>query len=155
MRYLSTLVLLMSLSANTMAAQTIADADSYNAVAYFTSGLVDGKPVDRIDIAYLGQDSIVLYVDWDKLRLRAYRTEVRIIDPNGQVVGILAGAEYWPVLHLLLLPAQPDGLSWQLDLSDVCRWSQCVRGTYSSPDWRMISAASPNRPQKPALKTVR
>ena len=91
MRYLSTLVLLMSLSANTMAAQTIADADSYNAVAYFTSGLVDGKPVDRIDIAYLGQDSIVLYVDWDKLRLRAYRTEVRIIDPNGQVVGILAG----------------------------------------------------------------
>ena len=54
MRYLSTVVLLMSLSANTMAAQTIADADSYNAVAYFTSGLVDGKPVDRIDIAYLG-----------------------------------------------------------------------------------------------------
>ena len=87
MRYLSILLLLISLSTNASAAQTIADADSYNAVAYFTSGLVDGKPVDRIDIAYLGQDSIVLYVDWEKMRLRAYRTEVRIIDPNGQVVG--------------------------------------------------------------------
>jgi len=77
----------MSLTATTMAAQTTATADSYNAVAFFTSGLVDGMPVDEIDTAYLDQDYIVLYVDWDKMRLRAYRTEVRIIDPNGQLVG--------------------------------------------------------------------
>jgi len=70
-----------------MAAQTIATAENYNAVAYFTSGLVDGEPVDRIDTASLDQDYIVLYVDWDKMRLRAYRTEVRIIDPNGRLVG--------------------------------------------------------------------
>lgn len=87
MRCLSTLVLLMSLSATTMAAQTIATANSYKAVAYFTSGLVDGEPVDEIDTAYLDQDYIVLYVDWDEMRLRAYRTEVRILDPNGQLVG--------------------------------------------------------------------
>ena len=87
MRRLITLVLIMSLSATTLAAQTIATADNYNAVAYFTSGLVDGEPIDQIDTAYLDQDYIVLYVDWDKMRLRAYRTEVRIVDPNGQLVG--------------------------------------------------------------------
>jgi hypothetical protein len=77
----------MSLSATTVANQTIANADSYNAIAYFTSGLVDGEPIDRIDTAYLDKDTVVLYVDWDKMRMRAYRTEVRIVDPNGQVVG--------------------------------------------------------------------
>jgi len=87
MRRLITLVLLMSLSATTLAAQTIATTDTYNAVAFFTSGLVDGEPVDQIDTAYLSQDYIVLYVDWDKMRLRAYRTEVRIVDPDGQIVG--------------------------------------------------------------------
>ena len=87
MRRLIAFALLMSLSATTLATQTIASADTYNAVAYFTSGLVDGEPVDRIDTAYLNQDSIVLYVDWDKMGMRAYRTEVRIVDPNGQVVG--------------------------------------------------------------------
>lgn len=87
MRRLSIIVFLMSLSVSSPAAQTIATADSYNAVAYFTSGLVDGEPVDRIDTAYLNQDYIVLYVDWDKMRMRAYRTEVRIVDPNGRVVG--------------------------------------------------------------------
>ncbi len=87
MRRLIILALLMSVSATTLATQTIATADSYNAVAYFTSGLVDGEPIDRIDTAYLSQDYIVLYVDWDKMGMRAYRTEVRIVDPNGQVVG--------------------------------------------------------------------
>ena len=87
MRRLIITALLMSLPAITLAAQTVATADTYNAVAYFTSGLADGEPVDRIDTAYLGQDRIVLYVDWDKMRTRAYRTEVRIVDPNGQVVG--------------------------------------------------------------------
>ena len=87
MRRLSILALLMSLSANTLAAQVITTADSYNAIAYFTSGLVDGEPINRIDTAYLSQDYIVLYVDWENMRMRAYRTEVRIIDPNGQVVG--------------------------------------------------------------------
>jgi hypothetical protein len=77
----------MSLSATTVANQTIATAGSYNAIAYFTSGLVDGEPIDRIDTAYLSQDYIVLYVDWDNMRMRAYRTEVRIVDPNGQIVG--------------------------------------------------------------------
>jgi len=77
----------MSLSATTLATQTIATADNYKAVAYFTSGLIDGEPVDQIDTAYLSQDRIVLYVDWDKMRLRAYRTEVRIVDPNGQIMG--------------------------------------------------------------------
>ena len=89
MRSLGILVLLLSVSATTFAAQTIATADSYNATAWFTSGLVEGEPVDRIDTAYLDQDSIVLYVDWEKLRLRAYRTEVRIVNPDGQVVGTI------------------------------------------------------------------
>ncbi len=87
MRSLSVLFLLLSVAAHSFAAPTIATADSYNATAFFTSGLVDGKPVDRIDSAYLDQDSIVLYIDWEKMRLRAYRTEVRIVDPNGEVVG--------------------------------------------------------------------
>jgi len=87
MRRLSTIVLLMSLSSTTLGDQTIATGDSFNAVAYFTSGLVDGEPVDRIDTAHLDQDTVVLYVDWDKMRMRAYRTEVRVVDPNGQVVG--------------------------------------------------------------------
>ena len=87
MRSLILLALLPSLSATALAAPTIKTADNYNAIAYFTSGLVDGLPVDRIDTAYLTQDYIVLYVDWDQLGMRAYRTEVRIIDPNGRVVG--------------------------------------------------------------------
>ena len=87
MRRLTILALLMSLSATTLAAQTIATADNYNATAYFTSGLVDGEAIDRIDSAYLSQDYIVLYVDWDSMGMRAYRTEVRIVDPNGQLVG--------------------------------------------------------------------
>ncbi len=77
----------MSLSVGAFAAQTTATADSFDAVAFFTSGLVDGEPVDRIDSASLDQDIVVLYVDWDKMRMRAYRTEVRIVDPNGQTVG--------------------------------------------------------------------
>ena len=84
---LSIFALLMSLSAATAASPTIATADSYHAVAFFTSGLVDGEPVDRIDTAYLDQDKIVLYVDWDNMRIRSYRTEVRIVDPNGEIVG--------------------------------------------------------------------
>lgn len=87
MRRLSIFALLISLSATSLAAQTTATSDSYDAVAYFTSGLVNGEPIDRIDTAYLSQDYIVLYVDWDKMRIRAYRTEVRIVDPNGHVVG--------------------------------------------------------------------
>ena len=87
MRRLSIFALLMSLSVSTLANPTIATADNYDAVAYFTSGLVGGEPIDRIDSAYLSQDYIVLYVDWDNMGMRAYRTEVRIVDPNGQVVG--------------------------------------------------------------------
>ncbi len=87
MRRLIILALLMFHSAAALAAQTIASADNYNAVAYFTSGLVDGEPIDRIDTAYLDQDYIVLYVDWEDMGMRAYRTEVRIVDPKGQLVG--------------------------------------------------------------------
>ena len=87
MRHLINLAFLMSLSATTLAAQTVATADNYNATAYFTSGLVDGEAIDRIDSADLGQDYIVLYVDWENMGMRAYRTEVRIVDPNGEVIG--------------------------------------------------------------------
>ena len=87
MRCLSVLIFLLSVSVYASAATTVATADTYNAKAWFTSGLVDGRPVDRIDSAHLGQDTIVLYVDWEKMRPRAYRTEVRIVDPSGQVVG--------------------------------------------------------------------
>ena len=87
MRRLSIFALLMSLSVSGFAAQTTASAESFDAVAFFTSGLVDGEPVDRIDTASLDQDLVVLYVDWDKMRMRAYRTEVRIVDPNGRTVG--------------------------------------------------------------------
>jgi predicted amidohydrolase len=77
----------MSFSATTPAAPTIVAADNYNAVAHFASGIVDGEPIDQIDTAYLSQDYIALYVDWDNMGMRAYRTEVRIVNPNGQVVG--------------------------------------------------------------------
>lgn len=87
MRRLITIAFLLSFSVSAWAAQTKATAASYDAVAFFTSGLVDGSPIDRIDMAHLGQDYIILYVDWDRMRTRAYRTEVRIIDPNGEVVG--------------------------------------------------------------------
>jgi hypothetical protein len=87
MRHLINLAFLMSLSATTLAAQTVATADNYNATAYFTSGLVDGEAIDRIDSADLSQDYIVLYVDWENMGMRAYRTEVRIVDPNGEVIG--------------------------------------------------------------------
>lgn len=87
MRRLIFFALLVSLSAITMAAPTTAATDNYNAVAYFTSGLVDGEAVDRINSANINQDYIVLYVDWENMKMRAYRTEVRIVDPNGQVVG--------------------------------------------------------------------
>ena len=87
MRRLSIFAILMSLSVSALAAQTIASADSYDVVAYFTSGLVDGEPIDRIDTASLDQDLVVLYVDWENMRMRAYRTEVRIVDPSGNVVG--------------------------------------------------------------------
>ena len=80
-------VLLLGVFTSASANQTVATADTYNAVAYFTSGLVDGESVDRIDTAYLGEDTIVLYVEWDKMALRAYRTEVRIFDPNGELIG--------------------------------------------------------------------
>ena len=86
MRKLGILALL-AFSASAAATQTVATADSYDAVAYFTSGLVDGEPIDRIDTATLDQDRIVLYVDWENMKIRAYRTEVRIFDPNGQLVG--------------------------------------------------------------------
>ena len=87
MRRLGIFALLMLLSATAAATQTTATTDKYNAVAYFTSGLDNGEPVDRIDTAYLNQDRVVLYVDWDNMRIRAYRTEVRILDPNGEIVG--------------------------------------------------------------------
>jgi len=87
MRSLILVALLPLLSVTALATPTTRTADDYNAVAYFTSGLIDGVPVDRIDTAYLTQDYIVLYVDWDHMGMRAYRTEVRIIDPKGNVVG--------------------------------------------------------------------
>ena len=87
MRRLIIVALLTSLPALTLATPTIATASNYNAIAYFTSGLVDGEPIDRIDTASLNQDYVVLYVDWDKMAKRAYRTEVRIVDPSGQIVG--------------------------------------------------------------------
>ena len=90
MRHTLFWLVLMSLPVTSMAAQATVDADTYQAVAYFTSGIVDGEAVDRIDSASLDQDYIVLYVDWDSLRVRAYRTEVRIIDPDGQLIGTIS-----------------------------------------------------------------
>lgn len=87
MRQLCFLMLTMALPVSTLATQSIDVAGQYSAVAYFTSGLDDGKPIDRIDTAYLDQDYVILYVNWDNVRTRAYRTEVRITDPNGDVVG--------------------------------------------------------------------
>lgn len=81
------LSLLIVLPVSARETQTIEVAGEYRAEAFFTSGLVDGKPVDRIDTAYLNQDYVILYVNWDSVRTRAYRTEVRITDPDGNVVG--------------------------------------------------------------------
>lgn len=88
MRKLGILAIFMTLAAAASATQTNATADNYNATAYFTSGLVDGVPVDRIDTASLDQDMIVLYIDWE-MKLRAYRIDVKILDPNGELVGKL------------------------------------------------------------------
>lgn len=87
MRKLVILTALVSLPAITWAASTTEAGDNLSAVAYFTSGLADGLPVDRIDTAYLDQDRIILYVDWESMKTRAYRTEVRILDPNGRLIG--------------------------------------------------------------------
>lgn len=87
MRHLSILAVLMLFSATASATQAVANADGYSAVAYFTSGLENSEPANRIDSASLGQDAIVLYVHWDNLGLRAHRTEVRIYDPDGEFVG--------------------------------------------------------------------
>ncbi len=76
-------------SSAALATQIVASTDNYQATAFFTSGLVDGESADKIDTAYLNGDAIVLNVDWDNMRTRAYRTEVRILDPNGRVVGTL------------------------------------------------------------------
>ena len=89
MRRLSLFAALMTLSASALATQTTANADDYSAVAYFTSRIVDGGPTDRIDTAHLNQDYIVLHVDWNRMKPRSYRTEVRIVDPNGRVVGTI------------------------------------------------------------------
>ncbi len=87
MRRLGFCALLMFLSATAYGTQASATADNFNASAYFTSDVADGVAVDRIDTASIDQDRVVLYVDWENMRIRAYRTEVRIIDPNGEVVG--------------------------------------------------------------------
>ena len=87
MRHLGIFAVLMSLAVAASASEMTTTADTFSAVAYFTSGVVDGEPVDQIDTASLDQDKIVLYVDWEKMKIRAYRTEVRILDPNGEMIG--------------------------------------------------------------------
>ncbi len=74
MRKISVLSALLLVSAAASATPTVASAESYDAVAYFTSGLENGEPVNRIDTAYLNQDTVILYVDWTKLGMRAHRT---------------------------------------------------------------------------------
>lgn len=85
MRKLTGYLLLFLLPVAGVTAQT--SAETYRAIAHFTSGVVDGAPIDIIDSASLTQDMIVLYVNWDDIGMRAYRTEVHIVDPDGRVMG--------------------------------------------------------------------
>ncbi len=87
MRRVTSFILFLILPVAGLAGQAAATAESYRAIAHFTSGVVDGTPVDIIDSASLSQDMIVLYVNWDELQSRAYRTEVHVVDPNGRVMG--------------------------------------------------------------------
>lgn len=81
------LILVLLLPVAGVTAQSGAAAGTYKAIAHFTSGVVDGVPIDIIESASLSQDMIVLYVNWDELGMRAYRTEVHVVDPNGRVMG--------------------------------------------------------------------
>ncbi len=87
MRKLASYFTLLLLPLAAIAAQPGATEESFKAIAHFTSGVVDGEPVDIIDSASTEQDMIVLYVNWDDVGLRAYRTEVHVVDPNGRVMG--------------------------------------------------------------------
>ena len=87
MRRLSVLLILALVPASALASQTVATDDTYHVEAFFTSGIDEGLPVDRIETATLDQEYVVLYVDWDEMQVRAYRTEVEIVDPDGEVIG--------------------------------------------------------------------
>ena len=87
MRNLTSYLIMLLLPVVGVTAQTSAAEESYRAIAHFTSGVVDGEPIDIINSATLDQDMIVLYVNWDDIGLRAYRTEVHVVDPDGRVMG--------------------------------------------------------------------
>ena len=87
MRKLTSYLIILLLPVAGVTAQSTDTAESYTAIAHFTSGVVDGTPVDIIESASLEQDMIVLYVNWDDIGMRAYRTEVHVVDPNGRVMG--------------------------------------------------------------------
>jgi hypothetical protein len=91
MRKISVFSAVLLVSAAASATPTVASADSFDAVAYLTLKPKNGEPINRIDTAYLNRDTVVLYVDWNKLGMRSNR-EVRIFDPNGRFVGHIRSA---------------------------------------------------------------
>ena len=115
MRRITSFILFLLLPVAGITAQSTDAADTYKAIAHFTSGVVDGAPVDIIDSASLSQDMIVLYVNWDELKLRAYRTEVHVVDPNGRVMGKIrniieaSGGRYYTYYYYRPSPEDTPG----------------------------------------------
>ena len=74
------------LSNSAPAVETIATTPEYNAVAFFTSGIFNDVPIDRIDTAYINQERIILYVEWSNLQQLRYETKVRVLGPTGILI---------------------------------------------------------------------
>ena len=87
MRLLFLTGLAILLPATSGSSEAIATDADFSAVAFFTSGILNDKPIDRIDTATLNQERIVLFVEWSNLKgKKKYPTVVRILDPYGNLL---------------------------------------------------------------------
>jgi len=79
--------LALLVSAPSASIETIATDYDYSAVAFFSSGILNDKPIDRIETATLNQERIVLFVEWSNLKgKKKYPTIVRILGPYGSLL---------------------------------------------------------------------
>ena len=76
-------VALLLLSNDAIADEIRAEGKNYQARSFFTSGLRNNSPVDKIDRADLDMDRVILFTVWSELEDKLYHKEVRLFDPNG------------------------------------------------------------------------
>lgn len=87
MRLLFLTGLALFMPAPSASTETIATDADYSAVAFFSSGILNDKPIDRIENATLTQERIVLFVEWSNLKgTKKYPTLVRILGPYGNLL---------------------------------------------------------------------